>query len=157
MALKGIRMVLEDDITAACASVQERGVVVCYSTGGSGIALGDSKTVVDVFANPSGKVPYGLLMNDVVDTDTAVTWRNVHKDTTEINEPCTTLKKGRVFTNKVTGTPTAGAVAYLVASGLLSPTVDANGGIVATPKVGRFASSKDADGYAGIDINLPVV
>lgn len=157
MALKGDRVVLETDITLGCDSVTERGVVLCHKTAGSGVALGTLAGKADMYANPSGKVPCGLLMNDVVNTDQTRYHKNFHKDETMVGEVCTLLKKGRVTTNKVTGTPTPGATAYLTASGVLTPTVSATGGVAATPKVGQFVGGLDEAGFAAVDINLPVV
>jgi hypothetical protein len=157
MALKGDRIVLETDITQTCESVASRGVVLCYSVAGSGAGLGDTAGKADLFASPSGKVPVGLLMNDVVSIDQTRYHKNFQKDETIIHERCTLLRKGRIVTDQVTGSPTAGSTAYLTTSGVLTPTVSSTGGLVATPKVGQFATSIDEDGYAAVNINLPVV
>jgi hypothetical protein len=57
----------------------------------------------------------------------------------------------------VDGSPSAGDPAYLTAAGEVTKTVSATGGVVATPPVGRFMSTKDEDGYAKVEINLPSV
>ena len=158
MALKGPRYVNETDITFTCPTATERGVVLVFSTAGSGVALGDSAGVVDLLA-PSGKVPAGMLMNDVVTVDETVTHRNFYKDVMKTGERVTLMKKGRVTTNMLTAgqTPTPGATAYLDVSGKVTPTLSTTGGLVATPKVGQFVAGKDADGYVTVDVNLPVV
>lgn len=157
MALKGDRVILQDDITWTCKSVAERGVVLVRDTSGSGIALGASAGIADLVANPSGKAVVGLLLNDVVDVDETRYHRNYHKDEMKKGERVRVVKKGRVTTNKVTGTPAYDDVAYLDSSGTLIPTAHATGGLVARPKVGKFASVKDENGFAAVDIDLPVV
>lgn len=154
MALKPNRVELETDISMTCPSVAERGVTLVYSTAGSGVAQGDQAGVVDLLS-PSGKIPAGVLMNDVVSIDETVRHRNFYKDEMKTGERVRILKKGRVCTNKVTGTPTPGATAYLTTSGVLTPTVSSTGGLTATPRVGQFVGGLDADGYATVDINLP--
>lgn len=156
MALKADRSIIETDITQTCPSVAERGVTLVYSTGGSGVALGASAGASDLVANPSGYKVAGLLLNDVVSVDETRYHRNFHKDETKTGERCTLLRKGRVTTNKVTGTPTAGATAYLTTNGVLTPTLSATGGLAATPKVGVFAGAKDESDYVTVDINLPI-
>lgn len=157
MTLKGERVVLETDITLTCDSEAEAGVVLCYETDGSGVALGDRAGEVDLIAAPSGYKVAGLLMNDVEDVDETQHHRNFHKDVTKPGERCTLLRKGRVTTNKITGTPAVGGTAYLTANGVLTPTMSATGGIVATPKVGQFVSLKDENGYVTVDVMLPTL
>ncbi len=155
MSIKANRVILETDITQILNTAQTRGVTLCYATSGSGVALGDSAGSVDNFVNPSGKTPAGLLMNDQVSIDPTRQHINFHKDELLVGQRCTLLRKGRVTIDNITGNPTEGAIAYLAASGSLTPTVDANGGTAATPKVGKFASSMDESGYAAVDIMLP--
>jgi len=159
MALKGNRNVIETDISMTCDVATERGVVLVSNTSaiGSGVALGDSRTSATLVLNPSGRAVTGMLMNDVVTLDQTRYQRNWHKDEMVVGEPVNQLRKGQVTTNKVTGTPTYGSTAYLTTSGVLTPTVSSTGGTVATPKVGMFAGKLDADGYAKVDINLPIV
>lgn len=157
MALKGERVELETDISLTMASIATRGVTVCYKTMGSGVALGNSAGVADLYASASGNKVVGILMNDVVNVDQTKYHKNFHKDETILNERCRILRKGRVTTNAVTGTPVGnGDTAYLTANGVLTPTLSTTGGLVATPKVGVFVSKLDADGYATVDVNLPI-
>lgn len=158
MALKPDRFILATDITKTCESVTERGVVLVHKPnfGGSGVALGDRAGKADLVTNPSGYKVAGLLLNDVIDIDVTRYRLCAHKDEKLVGERCTLLRKGRVVTNKVTGTPSEGATAYLTANGVLTPTLSATGGLVATPKVGAFAGAKDEDGYAAVDIDLPI-
>lgn len=157
MALKKERVVIETDITHSCESVAERGVVLVYKTSGSGIALGDTAGEADLVSNPSGKVVFGVLLNDVVNVDETRYKMNFHKDETRVGDPCNVLRKGRVTTDKVTGTPTVGATAYLTSNGTVTPTLSSTGGLVATPKVGQFVSIKDESGFVTLDINLPII
>lgn len=157
MALKGDRVIVETDISMTCPTVAERGVGLVVKTSGSGITLGDTAAVADLVADPSGYKVAGVLLNDFVDIDQTKYHRNWHKDEMVIGERANILRKGRVTTNKVTGSPTAGSTAYLTANGVFTPTVSATGGTVATPKMGEFRGAKDESGYATIDINLPVV
>ncbi len=156
MALKGPRVILETEITLTCESVASRGVVLVHVTSGSGVALGASAGEADLKANPSGYKIAGLLMNDVVSTDQTRYHHNFHKDETQTGERCTLLRKGRVTTDKIIGTPAVDDIAYLTSSGNLTPTIGA-GGLVATPKVGKFVSIKDEAGFVTVDLNLPVV
>lgn len=157
MALKGDRNTIETDITLTCDTVAERGVILVHKTSGSGVALGTSAGVCELQAAPSGKVVAGLLINDVVSLDETRYHRNFHKDERLTGERVTLLRKGWVITDKVTGTPTVGATAYLTANGVVTPTVSATGGTAATPKVGQFASIKDENGFVKLEVNLPVV
>jgi hypothetical protein len=74
-----------------------------------------------------------------------------------IGERCNLLRKGRVTIDGIVGTPNPGDTAYVTTNGNLTPTLSATGGLVATPKVGQFASIKDEEGFATVDLNLPVV
>ncbi len=158
MALKGDRTIIETDITQTVASVASRGVVLCYATTGSGAALGDTAGGVDLYASASGKVVAGLLLNDVVNVDETRYHRNFHKLEQLITERSTLLRKGRVVTDQVANvTIVAGDTAYLTSNGQLTNAVSSTGGLVATPKVGKFASKRDQDGFAAVDVNLPIV
>lgn len=158
MALRPDREYIQTDITYTCESAAEAGSVVALSTAGSGAAIGATRAEGDVFATvPSGKVPLGILLHDVESVTLTRYAPNFQKLVTQPGDPCTILTKGWVVTNKISGSPTAGATAYLVASGLLSPTVHGGGGTAASPKVGRFESVKDELGYARVSVNLPIV
>lgn len=153
--LKAQRWILETDVTQILNTAQTRSVTLCYKTSGSGVALGDYAGSVDLFANPSGQTPAGLLLNDQVSIDPTRQHINFHKDELLVGQRCTLLKKGRVIIDQIVGNPTQGQIAYLTASGQLTPTVDPNGGVTATPKVGKFASIKDETGFVAVDILLP--
>lgn len=157
MALKGDRVIIEENIKRTCEAAGSRGLVLVQHTAGSGIALGDSAGKSTWVANPSGHKVTGMLLNDVVSIDETRYHRNFHKDETKVSERCRQLIKGSVTVNNVTGTPAYGDTAYLDSSGTLIPTLHATGGLVARPKVGMFLGGKDADGYVEVALNLPVV
>jgi hypothetical protein len=156
MALKGDRVILETDIHLAGMSVTNRGVVLVISLSGSGAALGDTAGQASLATSASGNTPAGLLLNDIVQIDETRFHRNYFKLQQLVGERCTLLTKGRVTTDQVSGSPTAGQTAYLTSNGQLTPTLSATGGLVATPKVGKFASAPDESGFVTVDINLPV-
>jgi hypothetical protein len=103
MALKAPRVIRSTDISLTCDTATERGLCVVYgATVGSGVALGDSAGNSTVATSASGKVPAGILLNDVVDIDTTRYHWNFHQDQTLINERCNLLTDGRVTTNSST-------------------------------------------------------
>jgi len=157
MALKGDRDIVRTDITHVCDSVAERGNVLVYkaNSSGSGNALGDARGTATLATDPSGLMPAGLLLNDFVSIDESQYHRNYHKDQMKVGEPATLLRQGWVVTNRISGNPVEGNIAYLTASGALTPTVSATGGVKATPPVGEFNGSKDENGFAKVTIQLP--
>ena len=159
MALKSDRSVLDTDISFFMNEAATRGGVASLSTGGSGAAMDQGEALVTYAALPSGKVPVGLLLNDMVDIDLTRQHINYHKDEVQKGGKVTLLRKGYVVTNALEGTdPSAGDAAYVAHSGNLATSdlsnddTDADG---STRVVGRFLSGKDQDGYAKVYIDLP--
>ena len=156
MALKSDRSVLDTDISFFMNEAATRGGVASVSTGGSGAAMDQGEALVTYAAVPSGKVPVGLLLNDMVNIDLTRQHLNQHKDEVQKGGKVTLLRKGYVVTNAIdTGvTPSVGDTAYLSESqaGKIS-NVSANS--YSNLVVGRFLSAKDADGYAKVEVNLP--
>lgn len=150
MALKGDRHEFDTDISFFMNEAAEKGVVVSVSTQGSGAAMDNASALATVKANASGAIPLGILLNDMVDIDQTRQHVNWHKDEVVKGGKVTILRKGWVVTDKISGTPTAGATAYVAGTGLISATQGA--GAVA---IGSFLSTKDADGYAKVAISLP--
>lgn len=153
MALRPDRYEFQTDISFFCDSITERGVVLVYSTSGSGAAL-DQTTAVVTLAGTGVTLnlkPAGLLLNDVIANDTTRSFTNVYKDEMRVNGKCTLLKKGWVVTNMLaTGiTPVAGDVAYLAPSGKIT-----NSATGTPPTIGRFLSAKNENGYAKVAIDL---
>ncbi len=155
MALKADRVIIETDITLTCPVASPRGFGLVISTAGSGVALGDSAGAATLAANPSGSKFAGLLLNDVVSIDETRYHRNFHKQEQKTGERVTLLRKGRVTTDAISGTPTPGAPAYLTTNGNFTPTKSTGGGLVATPGVGEFKSGLDENGFATIEVNVP--
>ena len=80
MALKTDRSTLQTDISFFLNEAATRGGIACLSTGGSGAAM-DQGAALDTYpANPSGKIPVGLLLNDMVNIDLTRQHLNQHKD-----------------------------------------------------------------------------
>jgi len=150
MALKGDRYELDTEISYFMNEVASRGVIVSVNTQGSGSAMDSAFALVTVAADPSGKAPIGVLLNDVVDIDQTRQHLNGHKNEVQKGSKVTILTKGFITTDRISGTPTAGQIAYVGVSSLVSGT-QATGAIA----VGRFLSTKDADGYAKVAVNLP--
>jgi hypothetical protein len=149
MALKPDRVESQVDISFFMNTSETRGGVATLSTGGSGVAMDDSAAVVSYAATASGKVPMGVLLNDVVDIDLTRQHINYHKDEVSVGSKVALLRAGQVTTNSIDGTPTAGDKAYVGVSGLITDTAAAG-----AYQVGTFLSSKDADNYAKVSINI---
>jgi hypothetical protein len=163
MALKSDRHELQTDISFFMDEAATRGgVAVIGSTTGSGAAMDQGKAVVTYSASASGKVPMGLLLNDMVDIDLTRQHVNWHKDEIARGGKVTLLTKGWVVTSSVEGTaPSAGDSAYVAHSGnlgghALAKEIDnsplAGSGALL---VGRFLSGGDEDGYYKVSIDLP--
>jgi hypothetical protein len=148
MALKSDRYELQTDISFFYnAGTATRGGVVVYDTAGSGAAMDQG---VNLVKYATTGVPVGVLLNDVVNKDLTRTHLNQHKNEVQKGGKVTVLRKGYVVTNNVTGTPTAGATAYrcTVTAGNISTVASGN-------VIGAFVSTKDEDGYAKVEVNLP--
>ena len=156
MALRPDRLVIEADAYShKLNDVAAKGVVLCYATAGSGSVLGDTKGLAALKAAPSGFKVFGVLLNDFVDLDQTRYHLNDHKEEQDLGDMCNVLRKGWVYTNKYTGAPTEGSIAYLTANGEVTPTLSTTGGLVATPKVGVFGGVPAEDGYVKLEVNLP--
>lgn len=131
----------------------ERGGIVSISTTGSGVALDQSVQVCEYAVNPSGKTPIGILTCDVVNIDLTRQKLNNYKEEVQVYGKVTIVEKGEVTTDMLVPgiTVTAGQAAYLGPSGLFT-NVNAAG----APKVGTFFSTKDSNGYAKVNVNLPI-
>ena len=80
---------------------------------------------------------------------------NQYKDEVQLGGKVTVLTRGWVVTNKVTGTPSAGDLAYASETSGEISTVAADAEASGNLALGRFMSAKDADGYAKVYVNLP--
>jgi len=158
MALKPDREYNEvTDITNFWTTVAaEMGGCAGIVTQGSGAAIGqnivDEPNVVGYVANPSGAIAKGILLQTVSATMSATRdFINFENGEIRPGDKCTLVKKGFVVTDMIPVgvTPTAGAAAYLAASGYVSST-QASG----APQVGRFETTKDAAGFARVSIDI---
>lgn len=154
MSLLGPRQELQTTLDFFMNETATRGVGVSVSTGGSGVSLDQGAALATVKASSSGVSPLGVLLNDVVNLDLTRQHLNQHKDEVQQGGKVTILRVGEVVTDDIFGTPSAGDVCYLYASGLYSPTNE-GGTSFTSPTVGRFMSSKDENGYCKIAVNLP--
>lgn len=159
MALKGDREYNEvTDITNFWTTVAaEKGGCASIVTQGSGAALGtnivDEANVVGYATTASGSVAKGILLQTVTASMGTRDFVNFENQEIRPGDKCTLVKKGFVVTDMITGTPTAGGVAYLGASGLISTTSGSFGG-AATAVVGRFETTVDANGFARVSIDI---
>ena len=156
MALKADRHELDVDISYIMNETAEKGQIVVLSTVGSGAAMDQAGALVTVAAATATTIPVGVLLNDVVDIDLTRQHINWHKDEVQKGGKVTLLKKGYIVTDQIEGTPTAGVLAFLDDADTGKFAV---AGSVADGKynaVGRFMSIKDEDGYAKIEVNLPM-
>jgi len=156
MALKADRHELQTDISFFMNEVASRGGIATFSTAGSGAAMDSNKALVTYVASPSGKIPAGLLLNDMVNIDQTRQHINWHKDEVQKGGKVTMLSIGWVVTDRVYPgvTPAVGEVAYVHHSGYISNAVVA-GHSTTDLAVGRFISKKDEDGYAKVSVSLP--
>lgn len=160
MALKPDREYNETtDITNFWTTTQtsaEKGGCASVVTQGSGAAIGqnitDEPNTVSYVADPSGTIAKGILIqtvNPVMSTNRD--FINFENGEIRPGDKCTLVKRGFVVTDMIPSgiTPTAGAAAYLAASGFVSST-QATG----APQVGRFETTKDAAGFARVSIDI---
>ena len=157
MALKSDRHELQTDISFFMDEAATRGGVVSHgSTTGSGAAMDQGENLVKYATPAASDIPVGILLNDVVNKDLTRTHLNQHKDEVQQGGKVTVLTRGWVVTDKITGTPTAGNLAYASTTGTIGTTA-APGTTTASGNlaIGRFMSQKDADGYAKVYVNLP--
>ena len=161
MALKSDRNELQTDISFFMNEAATRGCVVSMTTGGSGAAL-DQGTALVTQTVASGKPPMGILLNDMVSIDLTRQHLNQHKDEVQVGGKVTILRKGWVVTDSLlcTTDPVAGQAAFLATGGKISNSGDpasivADQSGTTTSVIGVFLSSKDQDGYAKVEIDLP--
>jgi hypothetical protein len=156
MALKSDRYELQTDISFFYnEGTATRGGVVVHDTAGSGAAMDQGVNLVKYAAVTAASRPVGILLNDVVNKDLTRTHLNQHKDEVQKGGKVTVLRKGYVVTNSITSASvSAGDPAYAchVNAGNLRTDSPGSSGVL---QIGRFLSSKDADGYAKVEVNLP--
>ncbi len=151
MSLRPGRFEDATDISFFMNVVATRGLIVVHDGVGSGEALDDAASTVAVPTGqaPSTTKPAGLLLNDVVNIDQTRQHINWHQDEVQLGGKVCLLRRGWVVTDSISGTPSAGDTAYYTNAGLVTPTDPGS-----CPKVGRFLSKKDVDGFAKVEINI---
>ena len=157
MALKADRHELDTDISFFYnEGTAERGGIVVLDTVGSGAAMDQAGAKVKYAVATNALFPVVVLLNDVVNLDLTRQHINWHKDEVQKGGKVSVLKKGWVVTNLIAGTPAAGLGAFVD---------DGTAGYIATAaevadgkyiQIGRFMSTKDEDGYAKVEVNLPM-
>lgn len=157
MALKPDREEFQTTPLYFMNEVAERGGVAVMNGTPSGAATDAANRLVTYAANPSGKVPVGILLNDMVNYDLTKQHINNYKNEVQKGGKVTLLRKGYVLTNRIStsGTPVAGDYAYVADSGLISTSARALTLDSGAQPIGRFLTAKDSDGYASVEINLP--
>lgn len=159
MALKGARYELYTDIQWFMNEVAQRGGIASISTVGSGASLDQSANLLTYAANSSGALPYGMLLNDMVNLDLTRQHINWHKDEVQQGGKITVGRRGWWTTNMIVGTPAKGDKAVLTSSGNITNVTQANFAVgnynrALNPLVGEFQSSLDEDGYAEVAVQL---
>ena len=155
MALKADRHELDVDISFFMDATATRGGCVSIVNVGSGAAMDQAKATVNYVAAANDVIPVGILLNDVVNLDLTRQHINFHKDEVQKGGKVSILKKGWVVTNMITGTPVAGALAYLDDDTAGNLTVKANVDDGEYIPIGRFMSTLDEDDYVKVEVNLP--
>lgn len=155
MALLADRQVDAVELGYYLNELAVKGQILSVKTYGSGVAMDSVKNVATVAANSSGNAPLGMLLNDFVAVDLTRFPINWHKDQSVSGDKASIMTKGWAVTDQVTGSPAAGNYAVLTSSGQVMPVaLGAAWNEAANPKVGRFRSTVDANGFAKLYIDL---
>lgn len=135
---------------SAAAAVQ--GGLVSATTPASGVGA-NGPGVAGYAASPSGAHVLGVLLDDVEVLDPKLD-RNHYKEVVGVGDQVSIGSEGWVVTDMVYPgvDPVAGQSAYLGHSGYFTNVQTP----VQAPKVGRFETSKDEDGYVKVSINIPL-
>lgn len=152
MSLKPDRRHVDSTIDYFMNHTADRGGIVTINSSASGAAMDNAAQTVHYPTDPSGEVPVGVLMCDVVNLDLTRQHINWYKEEVQAGGKVTVWTKGTVTTDYIASgiTITGGETAYVGAEGRFT---NASTGYNAT--VGKFATTADEDGYARVDVNLP--
>lgn len=153
MGLKPTRNNLETNNSFFCNQTATMGGIVSLSSTASGIAMDQSEAAVHYDSTPSGAVPLGVLLETVVNEDLTDKSQNYAKTTAQLGGKVTYAYQGEVTTDMITSglTIVAGETAYLDDEGLITNVLT---GLAENPKVGKFLSAKDENGYAKFKVEL---
>ena len=157
MALKADRIEESTDISFFYneGTATRGGVVVLDAANASGAAMDQAANKVKYAVAASTDVPVGILLNDVVNKDLTRTHLNQYKDEVQKGGKVTVMTRGQVTTSNITGTPSAGDLAY--ACNITAGNISTSAGSAAESGalcIGRFLSAKKDD-YAKVAVNLP--
>lgn len=165
MALKSDRYEFQTDISFFynAGTATRGGVVIHDTTAGSGASMDQGANLVRYAAVSGTSVPVGILLNDVVNKDLTRTHLNQYKDEVQRGGKVTVLRKGYVVTNNITATGVVPAASGAGLAGQPAYACHVNAGNVRPDSpgssgnllVGRFLTSRDVDGYAKVEVNLP--
>lgn len=152
MSLKADRDLSKHVFGFKASAVATKGGFVSVATPSSGVGL-DGVGVASYAASPSGAHVLGVLLDDVEDLGSR-TPRNHYKESVNLNSQVGIGSEGWVVTDFVYPgvTPAAGDPAYLAHSGYVSNVQTP----AQAPKVGRFETSKDEDGFVKVSLNIPL-
>lgn len=156
MALKTDWQPLEWNVGYFTLAASERGGIVVSATGstlpGSGGAMDHYSQRAEYAANGSGRYPLGILFNTFVNKDLTQQTLNYLKGEAQVGDKASIVKKGHMTTNFIVGATSVvpGQPAYLGATGTITPTYTND---VATPRIGRFESRPDQNGYCKIYVD----
>jgi hypothetical protein len=126
--------------------VAERGGVVSHSS---------TEGEVEYTVNPTGAgvSPVGVLLDDVEDLNFDRHPEYLQRNVSDVGSVVGLCAKGDLETNLIVGDPTAGDSAYLHPSGYLGAT-QLTDGLNPAPKVGVWRTSKNANGFATVHVDL---
>ena len=141
--------IYDDTIT----SDVDNGGIVSMKTAGSGAALDQSTAVCNYHSTGSGVTALGVLIPKITTDDVTANPRNLHRNQVPKGSKVEIANRGWVVTNKYLGTPTAGAVAELAASGFVA--LGTHTQTTGNVKVGHFMSTPDEDSFVKLYVNLP--
>ena len=146
MALAPSRNPLEDTVRYALNEVAERGLLCCISATEGEVTVAAVPTGVGVW-------PVGLLLDDVEDMNYDRHGEYLNRNVVDVGSLVGIATKGVYETDRITGTPTQGAAAYLHSNGYISAT-RLTDGITPAPQVGYFMSAQNANNFAAVKIDL---
>ncbi len=156
MALKPDRISVNGntDVSFFMNETAERGLMTIHSNivaeRGVGAAMDDPNAIVVVATGGTGDLPAGLLLNDMVNLDLTRQHINWHKDEVQLGGKVTLMRQGQVTTDQIEAakTPKPGDPLHFTTAGQFTTDVGDS------TQVGRWLSSKDADGFAKLEINI---
>jgi len=149
MALAPSREVHETNVDFALNEVAQRGVICSIVTG----TTADGEVTAVAVPTGVGVTPIGMLLGDIEDLNFDRHGEFLQRDVSDVGSVVALCNKGELWTDRLTGTPVAGNLAYLSTNGTVSPT-QATDGVTPAPQVGKFLSGVNANGFAKVRVDL---